>query len=151
MAGLIIHCSVHVPISKLALKITMIMADLLPQELHPKAKAQENNEAFKRRMKLWADCKFKELLSEDKTIQKIRQQSTDFARLFRLKMENGQIRQAARLLEKEKSWVILPLNEGTLRKMKLKHPVWSPTTVEVLQGEKKQSRPVIYVRIQWNW
>ena len=48
----------------MALKIIMIMPSLLLQKLYPKAKAQENNEAFKRRMKLWADDKFEELMSE---------------------------------------------------------------------------------------
>ena len=86
------------------------MPSLLLQKLHPKAKAQDNNEAFNRRMKLWADGKSEELMSEAKAIQKRldsnqhkQRGETDVARLFRLKMENGQIRQTARLLENEES------------------------------------------------
>ena len=52
MMNLITHYNADVPINKLALKIIMIMLSLLLQKLHPKAKAQENNEASKRRMKL---------------------------------------------------------------------------------------------------
>ena len=70
MTNLISHYNVSAPISKLALKIIMIMPSLLLQKIHPKAKAQENNEAFKRRMKLWADGKFEELMSEAKAIQR---------------------------------------------------------------------------------
>ena len=105
--SLITHYNVYVPISKLALKIIMIMPSLLLQKLHPKVKTQENNEAFTRRTKLWEDVKFGELLSEAKAIKKKldnnRHKSrgeTNIARFFRLKM-NGQMRQAARLLEKE--------------------------------------------------
>ena len=66
----ITHYNADAPINKLALKIIMIMPSLLLQKLHPKAKAQENNEAFKRRMKLWADGKSEELMNEDKAIQR---------------------------------------------------------------------------------
>ena len=50
MTNLITHYNVDAPINKLVLKIIMIMPSLLLQKLHPKAKAQGNNEAFKRRM-----------------------------------------------------------------------------------------------------
>ena len=73
---------------------------------------------------------------------------TDKARLFSLKMENGQIRQTAKLLEHEESEGLIPLNEETLRKLKEKHPerAWA-TADALLQGERKQSHPVIYKRI----
>ena len=103
----------------------MIMSSLLLQKLHLKAKVQENNEAFKKRMKLWTDGKFEELMSEAKAIQKRldnnqhkQRGATDNARFFRLKMDNGQIRQAARLLEHEESGGILLLNEEILRILK---------------------------------
>ena len=70
MTSLITHYSVDAPINKLALKIIKILPSLLLQKLHPKVKVQENNEAFKRRMKLWADGKFEEIMSETKAIQK---------------------------------------------------------------------------------
>ena len=153
MTNLITHYNVDAPINKLTLKI-MIMLSLLLQKRHPKAKTQENNDVFKRRMKLWADGKFEELMREAKAIQKRldnnqhkQRGETDKARLFRLKMENGQIRQAARLLEHEESGGLIPLNE-TLRKLKEKHPERAPPTAEaLLQAERKQSHPVIYKRI----
>ena len=149
------HYNVDAPINKLALNIIMIMPSLLLQKLHPKAKAQENNEASKRRMKLWADGKFEELMSEAKAIQKRldnnqhkQRGETDKARLFRLKMENGQIRQAAILLEHEERGGLVPLNEETLRKLKEKHPERARATAEaLLQGERKQSHSVLYKRI----
>ena len=155
MTDLITHYNVDALINKLALKIIMIMPSLLLQKLHPKAKSQENKEAFKRRMKLWADGKFEELMSEAKAIQKRldnnqhkRRGETDKARLFRLKMENGQIRQAARLLEHEESGGLVPLNEETLRKLKELHPKKARVTAEaLLQGERERSHPVIYKRI----
>ena len=70
MTDPITYYNVDAPITKMALKIIMIMPSLLLQKLHPNAKSQENKEAFKRRMKLWADGKFEELMSEAKTIQK---------------------------------------------------------------------------------
>ena len=120
------------------------MPSLLLQKLHPKAKAQENNEAFKRRMKLWADGKFEELMRKAKAIQKRldnnqhkQRGKTEKARLFRLKMENGQIRQVARLLEYEESGGLIPLNEDTLWKLKEKHPKKAQATAEaLLQGER---------------
>ena len=148
MTNLITHYSVDTPINKLALKLILIMPSLLLQKLHPKAKAQENSEAFKRRMKLWAYVRFEDLISEAKATQKRldnnqhkQRGEADNARLFRLKMENAQIRQAARLLEHEESGGILPLNEETLKKLKEKHPE------ALLQGEIKRSHPVIYKRI----
>ena len=155
MTNLITHFNVDAPINKLVLKIIMIMPSMLLQKLHPKAKSQENNEAVERRMKLWADGKFEEFVSEAKAIQKRldnnqhkRRVETDKARLFRLKMENGQIRQAARLLEHEESGGLVPLNEETLRKLKEKHPKKAQATAEgLLQGERERSHPVIYKRI----
>ena len=70
MMSLFIHYIVDVPISKQVLKIIMIMPCLLLQKLHPLAKAQESNEVYKRRLKLWEDGKFEELLSKVKAIQK---------------------------------------------------------------------------------
>ena len=147
MTNLITHYNVDAPINKLALKIIMIMPSLLLQKLHPKAKAQENNKAFKRRMKLWADGKFEELMSEDKAIQKRldnnqhkQRGETDKARLFRLKMEHGQIRQAARLLEHEESGGLVLLNEEILRKLKEKHPGRARATAEaLLQREREKT------------
>ena len=81
-------------------------------------------------MKLWADGKFEEPMSEAKAIQKKldddqhkQRGETDITRIFWLKMENGQIREAVRLLEKEGGGGILPLNEETFKKLKEKHPV----------------------------
>ena len=61
-------------------------------------------------MKLWTDGKFEEGMSEAKAIHKRldnnqhkQRGETDNARLLRLKMENVQIRQAAKLLEHEES------------------------------------------------
>ena len=104
-------------------------------------------------MKLWADGKFEELMSEAKAIQKRldnnqhkKRGETDKTRLFRLKMEDGQIRQAARLLEHEESGGLIPLNEETLRKLKEKHPGRARATAKAfLQGER-ESHPVIYKR-----
>ena len=108
MTSLITQCNIDAPISKLELKMIMITSSLLLQKLHPKAKAQGNNGTFKRKIKLWEDGKSEELLSGAKAIQKRTDNNrhksrgeTDIARIFRLKMNNGQIRQAARLLEKE--------------------------------------------------
>ena len=54
-------------------------------------------------------------------------------------MEIGQIRQAARLLEHERSGGLVLLDEETLRKLKEKHPVRAPTTAEA--GREKTITP----------
>ena len=89
-------------------------------------------------------------MGEAKAIpQHKRRGETDKARLFRLKMENGQIRQAARLLEHGESGGLVLLNEETLRKLKKKkNPKKARATAEaLLQGERERSHPVIYKRI----
>ena len=89
----------------MTMKLLMIMPKLLLQKEHMKTKKKENDKAFRRRMETWQKGEYLELMEEAEAIQKqLRQQprvETEgmIARKFRTRMEEGNVHQAARLLQ----------------------------------------------------
>ena len=126
------------PMEHLALKMLMIMPQLLQQKTHIKAKTKENNKAFDRRMNAWKKGEYKQLLAEAQAIQKKlthKQKANsriDVARKFRQKMENGLVRQASRLIQKNERGGILLMNEETMLQLQEKHPAGAEATEEAL-------------------
>ena len=107
----------------MAMKLLMIMPKLLLQKEHMKAKKKENDKAFRRRMEAWQKGEYLELMEEAEAIQKrLRQQprvETEgmIARKFRTRMEEGNVHQAARLLQPQQGG-LLQINKETTEKLK---------------------------------
>ena len=101
-----------------------------------KAKKKENDKAF-RRMEAWQKGEYLELMEEAEAIQKrLRQQpmvETEgmIARKFRTRMEEGNVHQAARLLQPQRGG-LLQINKETTEKLKEKHPAGTRATQEAL-------------------
>ena len=131
--------------SKTAMKKLMIMPKLLLQKEHMRAKQKENDRALSRRIESWMKGDLEELLSEAEAIQKRLPKNAssktqeDVPRKFRHKMEEGNVRQAARLLQPHHEDGILPVNEETIEKLKQKHPAGKEAAQEaLLTGEEEK-------------
>ena len=139
------------PAQKLSLKMLMSMPKLLLQKEHRRAKAKENNSAFKRRMEAWMRCEYEELLEEAHAIQeRLGQRDTskieeEKARRFRKKMETGQVRQASRMLQNDSKQGMLPVNEENMKKLREKHPEGAEASDEALiEGVRENAHSVIF-------
>ena len=118
-----------------------------------KAKKKENDKAFRRRMEAWQKGEYLELMEEAEAIQKrLRQQprvETEgmIARKFRTRMEEGNVHQAARLLQPQQGG-LLQINKETTEKLKEKHPAGTRATQEaLLSGEIEAPHPVTFCSI----
>ena len=138
----------------MAMKLLMIMPKLLLQKEHMKAKKKENDKAFRRRMEAWQKGEYLELMEKAEAIQKrLRQQpmvETEgmIARKFRKRMEEGNVHQAARLLQPQQGG-LLQINKETTEKLKEKHPAGTRATQEaLLSGEIEAPHPVTFQQHQ---
>ena len=134
----------------MAMKLLMIMPKLLLQKEHMKAKKKENDKAFRRRMEAWQKGEYLELMEEAEAIQKrLRQQPRGeteemIARKFRTRMEEGNVHQAARLLQPQQGG-LLQINKETTEKLKAKHPAGTRATQEaLLSGEIEAPHQVTF-------
>jgi hypothetical protein len=112
-----------------AIKFVMIMPALLLQKPCRKSNAKQHSEYLQKRMILWEDGKFDELLREARAIQQKLKQSTSkydtnehLAKTFAKLMLQGKVHAALRLLDKEAAGGVLNLNENTLNDLKKLHP-----------------------------
>ena len=103
-----------------AMKALMIMPALLLQRTSAKTRNSENKEILKRRLELWKENKFGELLHESRTLQnrlpksQTKMTEAEVTKRFTNLMAQGNIKQAVRLSERNASSGVLPLNESTL-------------------------------------
>ena len=139
------------PSASIALKLLMIMPKLLLLRPHKKSKTKENNEALKRRIKAWQNKELDELLKEAEAIQKrttkqrVHKKSVDKARQFRMKMEEGFVRQASQLLQEDTQQGILKMDVKTIQSLKSKHPSAAVADESVLiKNENEAVHEVIY-------
>ena len=128
----------------------MIMPKLLLEKEHMKAKKKENDKAFRRRMEAWQKGEYLELMEEAEAIQKgLHQQprvETEgmIARKFRTRMEEGNVHQAASLLQPQQGG-LLQINKETTEKPKEKQPAGTRATQEALfSGEIEAPHPVTF-------
>ena len=142
------------PAMKIAMKLLMIMPNLLMQKPFWKSKTKDDNKAFKRRMEAWMEGEFEDLLSEAIDIQERvgrhsnSKRNNDVARKFRQKMEKGLIKQAARMITKEGNNGVLPMTKETLEKLRKKHPNSTDVNRDaLLEGEMKKPHEVIFDEI----
>ena len=137
-----------------ALKLLMCMPSLLLQRTSKKGKARENKDNLRRRMDLWENGCFTELIKEGKVIQQRLEKSSkqksdwteeDTLKAFRNHMINGRINPALRLLDKTSGKGVLRMTDDTIRQLHEKHPKGEPINdVMVLNGPIEEINPVIF-------
>ena len=137
----------------MAMKLLMIMPKLLLQKEHMGAKKKENDKAFWRRGEAWRKGDCLELMEEAEAIQKRLCQRPKvetegmIARKFRKKMDEGNVHQAAGLLQLQQGG-LLQINQEATEKLKEKHPAGIRATQEAfLSGEIEAPHPVTFSSI----
>ena len=127
------------------------MPSLLLQKPSKISKAKDHLKALERRTDLWSKGKADELLFEGETIQsRLHHINTpksigELSKKFALLMEKGDVNGALKVLTRNISKSILPLDDKTLSLLKQKHSASSELNEEVLLGGKKPSiHPVVF-------
>ena len=152
------------PLKKIAMKAVMIMSSLLLQKPSKESKSKDHLKALERRMELCQSGDLLELLQESLTIQRnlksvkgsktVAQISKKFVEE---KMQKGNVNGALKLLTDNMDHGILPLNDGSISKLKMKHPQASapdpkPCSLMKLkifiQSGTKTSQPKRYVKLR---
>ena len=112
----------------IALKALMIVPGLLLQKTSLNSKSKENSETLKRRLSLWKNGQLDQLVFEEKTIQ-YRLQNNDRATAnkneealnFTRLIEQGNVNNTTKILEKANKVGILPLSNETFEILQRKH------------------------------
>ena len=112
----------------IALKALMIVPGLLLQKTSLNSKSKENSETLKRRLSLWKNGQLDQLVFEEKTIQ-YRLQNNDRATAnkneealnFTRPIEQGNVNNTTKILEKANKVGILPLSNETFEILQRKH------------------------------
>ena len=109
---------------------------------------------MERRLQLWENDKIGELLTECRTLQnrlpesQSRLADDELTKRFTNLMLQGNVRQAVRLLERDASNGVLPLNQSTLNDLRQKHPDGQQINEEmILQGPVENVSSVIFDEI----
>ena len=154
MTRLINEYNNDAPTRDIALKMLFMMPKLLLQKEHFKSKKKENTKALERRMDKWQKGNIEELVKEAEAIQsriqtqKKNRPQEDSPRVFRRKMEEGKVTQAARLLQAKEERQLLQLTEEVIEKLKQKHPEGAQATPEsLLPGIKETVHEIIFKSI----
>ena len=133
-----------------ALKLLMIMPNILLQRSSKKSKARENKNHLLRRFELWEKNEYEKLLEEGKCIQQRlktedQRKNENWIRQFRNHMMMGRVNPALRLLEKNNSKGVLPISPETIKQLYEKHPAGEPLHEEMmLEGPIQEIHPVIF-------
>ena len=132
----------------------MIMPALLLQRTSVKTKGSVNKETLERRLKLWEENKIAELLHEARLLQSrvpkghAKMSDEELTKRFTNFMLTGNVKRAVRLLEKDASNGVLPLNEQTLAELCSKHPPGQPLNDDmILEGPINKVCSVIFDEI----
>ena len=128
------------------------MPSLLLQRTSKGVKARENKKHLERRLELWENEKYSELVEEGLAIQSRlrksnikKQNGEDLVRRFRALMCAGNVNGALRLLNSSNNTGVLPINEETIKLLHEKHPVGEPLHEEMLlEGPVQSVHPVIF-------
>ena len=126
------------PLQSIAIKALMIMPSLLLQKCSKNSKAQDHTESLKRRLKLWKEGDFDDLIKEVRFVRSklIYQNSSTsielMATMFNNFMLSGKVNAALRPLSDTENAGILPTSKQTIDLLKEKHPVGAPKYDDLL-------------------
>ena len=142
-------------VSPVALKLVMIMPALLLQKPSRKSTSKQHTEYLSKRLDLWSEGNFMELMKEGLQIQRTLKQNIrkdespeKIAKNFAKLMMQGKVNAALRLLNKQESLGVAELNENTIQKLRDLHPEAKRASEETLMtGELPYFDPVIFSNI----
>ena len=127
------------------MKAAMIMPSLLLQKPSKESKSKDQLKALEQTMELWQSGDILELLQESLMIQrnlKSVKGSKTVAQIFKKfveKMQKGNVNGALRLLTDHMDHGILPLNDDSISKLKMKHPQASAPDPIILLPDEAQN------------
>ena len=137
-----------------ALKTLALLPHLICQRTHEKSKTAEDRKAMARRIEMWEKGEIDKLVKEAESLQKRvkknlgKKKKEDMAKKFATQMKQGKVAKAGRELASDAIIGTLPLNETTIRDLKMKHPEASEASEETkFSGEYAPPDPVIFDRI----
>ena len=125
-------------LSSISFKALMCMPALLLQKPHYRSKTKEHTEILNRRLTLWNDGDFDQLIREARAIQtRMIQNSKEIfldqlSKTFAKHMMTGKINAALRLLENSPSGGVLQLNDDVINDLKKTHPSGQEKQKDVL-------------------
>ena len=139
------------PLKDISIKAVMTMPMLLLQKPSLKSKAKDHSECLNRRLNLWVEGKFNDLMRESRTIQNKLPKpnslntSEQCAKNFAKLMLQGKVHAALRLLDDKMSGGILDLSDDTLKELQSKHsnPIDADESV-LIKGDIPFIDPVMY-------
>ena len=118
------------PFASIALKVFMIIPNLILQKSSKTSKAKEHIQLMNTRLQKWDNGDFIDIFRECNIIQnkllKCKKVTLDFERLFVRFMLLGKVNSAIRLLERNSCGGVLPMNDTNLNLLYEKHPKGSP-------------------------
>ena len=142
------------PLKSIALKAVHIMPSLLLQKPSKNSKTKDHISALNRRLELWGEGKFDELLWEALTIQrglKTILNSCDIASIskrFANLMQRGNVNGALNLITNNMAGGILPLTDDVIKALIEKHPDPAAITDQsILEGPILNIHPSAYAEI----
>ena len=117
------------PFEGIAMKVLMLLPNLLLQKPSAKSKAKEHNKLLTDRLKLWNEGEFDEIWKEGLTIQKKLSSSQkkprtneDISRVFSKLMMEGKVGAALKFLEEQSENAVLQPTEEIIVKLRALHP-----------------------------
>jgi len=121
----------------IAWKVFMVLPALMLQKPSAKSKARDHSNALSRRLELWQEGRFLDILRECKIIQSKlasrRQRTTeDVTRIFSKLMLLGKVSAALKFLDESSQSGVLPPTEEVVDLLKEKHPPAEPIQPESL-------------------
>ena len=143
------------PVSHIALKMLMCMPKILLQKPFKKSKSKLHSVYLNKRLDLWKNGKFDELMKENRSIQeKLRQGASNFetpehiARVFARLISQNKIHAALRLLDKNQELGVAELTDANLQILKSLHPDSEKADESILMnGELPYFDPIIFNNI----
>ena len=142
-------------LANVSLKMLMVLPGIMLQKPTRKSTSKQHSEYLTKRLTLWLDGNFEELLKEGRQIQKKLKQNErkdetpeKIAKNFAKLMLQGKVHAALRILDKQESLGVATLNEETIKTLKNLHPNAKSATEEVLMsGELPYCDPVVFTNI----
>ena len=139
------------PLRQCAMAAIHIMPALLLQKPSKSSKSKDHARALERRLKLWKEGEFLQLMREADALQQRlpkglpKKDLATISREFRDRMQKGNINGAIRLLTNNMQGGVLPLNEETINLLHQKHPKSQEPNAEfLLHGPESTVEPVIF-------
>ena len=139
------------PLRQCAMTAIHIMPALLLQKPSKSSKSKDHTLALERRLKLWKEGEFLQLMREAEALQLrlpkgiAKRDIATTSKEFRDRMQKGNVNGAIKLLTNNMQGGVLPLNEETINMLRQKHPKsQNPNEDFLLQGPEPTVEPIIF-------